>query len=159
MATNQAVIAEMPVSFYVLSETKAQDFLGFISQLVQTALNKSQQSLLILVDNEALLSELDEALWAQEAISFIPHQLLVDSADNAELLAPVLLGAYLPASFKGIVLNTTSCVVNDFMSATSHTLPTRILEIIRPDTVSVQHGRDKYKRYQQLGYKLTHFKV
>ena len=159
MTTNQAVTAEMPVSFYVLSESKAQDFLGFISQLVQTALNKSQQSLLILIDNETLLSELEEALWAQEAISFIPHQLLVASADNADLLAPVLLGDYLPASFKGIVLNTTSRAVTDFMSATSHMLPTRILEIIKPDAISVQHGRDKYKRYQQLGYKLTHFKV
>ncbi|MBU5617075.1 DNA polymerase III subunit chi [Psychrobacter sp. TAE2020] len=153
---------KLPVSFYVLSDHKAQDFLGFISQLVQTALNKSQQSLLLLIDNESLLNELDEALWSQQAVSFIPHQLLVASSTapaTDDLLAPVLLGDYLPSQFKGIVLNTTTRAVNDFMSTTSNTLPTRILEIIKPDTTSMQQGREKYKRYQQLGYELTHFKV
>ena len=158
MPTDQNAVVKMPVSFYVLSENKAQYFLSFISQLVQTALNKSQQSLLILVDDESLLSELDEALWAQEAVSFIPHQLLTAKTAD-DLLAPVLLGDYLPTQFKGIVLNTTARAVNDFITATSNTLPTRILEIIKPDNNSVKQGRDKYKRYQQLGYELTHFKV
>lgn len=63
----------MKVSFYVLTENKAQDFLGFICQLTQTALNKSSQSLLILIEkDDALLSTLDEALWAQDDTSFIP---------------------------------------------------------------------------------------
>lgn len=168
MSTHQTTVNnatnsnKLPVSFYVLSDHKAEDFLGFISQLVQTALNKSNQSLLLLIDNESLLNELDEALWSQQAVNFIPHQLLVASATapaTDDLLAPVLLGDYLPSQFKGIVLNTTTRAVNDFMSTTSNTLPTRILEIIKPDTTSMQQGREKYKRYQQLGYELTHFKV
>ena len=56
-------MSKLTVSFYVLSASKAQDFLGFICQLTQTALNKSTQSLVILADNEQLLSELDEALF------------------------------------------------------------------------------------------------
>ncbi|WP_261869894.1 hypothetical protein [Psychrobacter sp. JCM 18901] len=52
----------MKISFYVLSESKAQDFLGFICQLTQTALNKSAQSLLILIEDETLLANLDTAL-------------------------------------------------------------------------------------------------
>ena len=161
----------MKVSFYVLTENKAQDFLGFICQLTQTALNKSSQSLLILAEDETLIGELDKALWAQEDTSFIPHQRLLDSntegADmdfantdiNNQLLAPVLLASYMPADFKGIVLNTTIRPVNNFINATSNTLPTRILELIKPDTVSTEAGRAKYKHYQQLGYELTHFKV
>lgn len=161
----------MKVSFYVLSDSKAQDFLGFICQLIQTALNKSSQSLLILIDDDAELSPaLDEALWVQEAVSFIPHQRLLavdintdvvtdtDVATN-KLLAPVLLGSYMPADFNGIVINTTAQPVNAFMQATSNAKPTRILELIKPDATSVQQGRDKYKHYQQLGYELTHFKV
>ena len=166
----------MKISFYVLSENKAQDFLGFICQLTQTALNKSTQSLLILIEDDALLSSLDEALWAQEATSFIPHQCLLDTGaqgtdtestdvdaatantDN-ESLAPVLLGNYMPADFKGIVLNTTIRPVNTFMAATSNAQPTRVLELIKPDATSVEEGRNKYKAYQQLGYELTHFKV
>ncbi|WP_299185839.1 DNA polymerase III subunit chi [uncultured Psychrobacter sp.] len=161
----------MKISFYVLSESKAQDFLGFICQLTQTALNKSTQSLLILTQDETLLSTLDEALWAQEATSFIPHQCLAtstnDTADdnpnktkiNSEMLVPVLLGSYMPADFNGIVLNTTLHPVNDFMAATNNAKPTRVLELIKPDATSVQEGRHKYKRYKQLGYELTHFKV
>ena len=169
----------MKVSFYVLSESKAQDFLGFICQLTQTALNRSTQSLLILIEKEdALLSTLDEALWAHDATSFIPHQRLLDSnigdgADtdtshsentainpiNNQPLAPVLLASYMPADFKGIVLNTTIHPVNDFMAATNNAQPARVLELIKPDANSVQEGRHKYKSYQQLGYELTHFKV
>ena len=169
----------MKVSFYVLSESKAQDFLGFICQLTQTALNKSSQSLLILIDKQdALLSTLDEALWAHDATSFIPHQRLLDSnigdSDdtdtshsentainpiNSQPLAPVLLASYMPADFKGIVLNTTIHPVNDFMAATNNAQPTRVLELIKPDANSVQEGRHKYKSYKQLGYELTHFKV
>ena len=158
----------MKVSFYVLSDSKAQDFLGFICQLTQTALNKSSQSLLILVGDDAELSStLDEALWAQEATSFIPHQRLLTNnteGNDPEVatdkrLAPVLLGGYMPADFNGIVINTTAQPVNAFMQATSNAQPTRILELIKPDATSVQEGRNKYKAYQQLGYELTHFKV
>jgi len=161
----------MKISFYVLSESKAQDFLGFICQLTQTALNKSAQSLLILVEDKTLLSNLDAALWSQESTSFIPHQCL-SNTDNKNTdddstiniathksLAPVLLGNHMPADFNGIVLNTTTRPVNDFMVATNNSKPSRILELILPDATSTQEGRNKYKAYQQLGYDLTHFKV
>ena len=151
----------MNVSFYVLTENKAQDFLGFICQLTQTALNKSNQSLLILIDDDELLSTLDEALWEQEATSFIPHQRLLnaDTDVNHKALAPVLLSNYMPANFKGMVLNTTIHPVSAFMTATINAKPTRVLELIKPDAASVQEGRHKYKSYQQLGYELTHFTV
>ncbi len=155
----------MKISFYVLSESKAQDFLGFICQLTQTALNKSTQSLLILIEDETLLAELDRALWAQDATSFIPHQCLSDihskaaDSDADKSLAPVLLGSYMPADFNGIVLNTTTRPVTDFMATTNNAKPSRVLEIIRPDATSTQEGRHKYKAYQQLGYELTHFRV
>jgi DNA polymerase-3 subunit chi len=134
---------------------------------------------LILIEKEdALLSTLDEALWAHDATSFIPHQRLLDSnigdSDdtdtshsentainpiNSQPLAPVLLASYMPADFKGIVLNTTIHPVNDFMAATNNAQPTRVLELIKPDANSLQEGRHKYKSYKQLGYELTHFKV
>jgi len=159
----------MKISFYVLSESKAQDFLGFICQLTQTALNKSAQSLLILIEDETLLANLDTALWSQDSTSFIPHQCLSDtdhkSTDDdsniatSEVSAPVLLGNHMPADFNGIVLNTTTRPVNDFMAATNNSKPSRVLELIRPDATSTQEGRNKYKAYQQLGHNLTHFKV
>ena len=155
----------MKVSFYILSADKAQDFLGFICQLTQTALNKSTQPILILIEQEdELLTTLDEALWDQ-ATSFIPHQRLKDDSEDAaarnddKIMAPVLLGSYMPADFKGVVLNTTPHAINTVMAATSNAQPTRILELIKPDSKSMQEGRYKYKVYQQLGYELTHFNV
>lgn len=163
---SQTVAQKLPVSFYVLSDSKAQDFLGFICQLTQTALNKSSQSLLILAEDDELLSTIDEALWTNEALSFIPHQNLSASltdidevTQKSEQTAPVLLATYLPAEFKGIIINTTSRPVNDFITTTNNAQITRILEIIKPDSVSVEQGRDKYKRYKQLGYELSHFEV
>ncbi|MGM8871173.1 DNA polymerase III subunit chi [Psychrobacter sp. 2Y5] len=158
-------MSKLTVSFYVLSESKAQDFLGFICQLTQTALNKSTQSLVILADNELLLSELDEALWANDAASFIPHQRLsaADSETTASTAvnstAPVLLASQLPPDFSGIVINTTPRPLTDYIPSTSNALPNRLLEIILPDDDSVAQGRHKYKHYQQLDYELTHFKV
>lgn len=155
---SQTVIQKLPVSFYVLSDTKAQDILGFICQLTQTALNKSDQSLILLIDDEAFMAVLDEALWTHDVISFIPHQLL-KSQSTDDLIAPVLLADYLPTQFKDIVLNTTSRTVNDFIASTDNTLPTRILEIIKPDAISIEQGRAKYRQYQQLGYELSYFKI
>ncbi len=162
-------MSKLKVSFYVLSESKAQDFLGFICQLTQTALNKSTQSLVILADNEPLLAELDQALWANDAASFIPHQRLNAEGNESnantsidmtvDSVAPVLLAQQLPSNFKGIVINTTARPVNEFMAATSNVSLSRILEIILPDETSVAQGRQKYKHYQQLDYELTHFKV
>lgn len=155
----------MNISFYVLSTSKAQDFLGFICQLTQTALNKSEQSLLILVSDETQLTDLDEALWSEDASSFIPHQRLHtrtesdSSHSDTESLAPVILGDYLPAAFTGIVINTTSRPVTDYIDASHQAKPSRILEIIKPDESSMAEGRHKYKTYQQAGYLLTHFKV
>ena len=147
---------KLPVSFYVLSDHKAQDLLGFICQLTQTALNKSGQSILILIEDNELLDKLDQALWDNDALSFVPHELLTGSSVP---VAPVALGSYMPAGFDGIVLNTTIRPVNEFMTSTSNARFTRVLEIIRPDSNSVQEGRAKYKYYQQLNYELTHFKV
>lgn len=158
-------MSKLTVSFYVLSASKAQDVLGFVCQLTQTALKKSTQSLVILVDNEQLLDELDEALWVNDAASFIPHQRLstadseITAGTTADSTAPVLLASRLPPNFSGIVINTTPLPLNDYIPSTSNALPSRLLEIILPDDDSVAQGRHKYKHYQKLGYDLTHFKV
>ena len=122
---------------------------------------------MILAEDDVLLSTLDEALWTHDASSFIPHQhLSIDSrmvnehtTDTATQLAPVLLSTYMPIDFNGIVLNTTARPINDFMAVAGSARPTRVLELIKPDTKSMQEGRNKDKHYQQLEYPLTHFKV
>ena len=158
----------MKISFYTLSNDRAQDILGFICGLTQKAVNNSEQTIILLSDDETLMDARDEALWSHEVTSFIPHQRLLNdnnatdgTINNAAdtFLAPVLLSPYLPAAFKGIVLNTTTRPITDFISANNRAAPSRILELIAPDEQSMQAGRDKYKHYKNLGYELNHFKV
>lgn len=163
------------VSFYVLGANRAQDILGFICDLTQKALNNSNEQLLILMEDEAHLEKLDALLWSANTTSFIPHERLdftnnTTDTDNKESQAsfnhqrlsnraPVLLANYVPDLFHGLVLNTANKPVNEYINAAQNVTVSRILEIIAPDASSMQYGRDKYKRYQQLGYELTHFKV
>lgn len=158
----------MKISFYTLSNDRAQDILGFICGLTQKALNNSEQTIIILSDNPSVTERLDEALWSHEVTSFIPHQILASTDPATESLinnaadtpsAPVLISTCLPAAFKGIVLNTTTRPITDFITANNRAAPTRVLETIAPDNDSMQAGREKFKHYKNLGYELTHFSV
>lgn len=69
----------MQVSFYLLSEDKAQDFLGFVCQLTQTVLSKSEHGVLIISDDPQVLKQLDDSLWSFSPTSFIPHTLITQA--------------------------------------------------------------------------------
>lgn len=159
------------VSFYVLSENKAQDLLGFVCSLTQTVIEKSDLALIILSDDSAQLSQIDDALWGFEATSFIPHQILDKNSDDnttlnsKNLLPRVLLSQALPNGFLGAVINLTpkALILNSETSlqnsASQNSNPSRILELVLPDDQSTVLGRQKYQSYQQQGCKLQHFKV
>ncbi|WP_201534275.1 DNA polymerase III subunit chi [Psychrobacter ciconiae] len=164
------------VSFYVLSETKAQGLLGFVCSLTQTVIEKSDLALIILSDDSAQLSQIDDALWDFEATSFIPHQIIDDreTSENSHantattsknLLPRVLLSQALPNGFLGAVINLTpkALILNSETSlqnsASQNSNPSRILELVLPDDQSTVLGRQKYQSYQQQGCKLQHFKV
>lgn len=161
----------------MLSEHKAPDakaVLDFVCQLIQTVLKKSEHSLVVVDDDTARLHMLDAHLWVFEATSFIPHQLHLSPTSantqandslsrtpqnepfiSADSISPVLLTNEYPSRFDGIILNLSPQAV----PLSNQLAPERILEIITTDEVSIQHGRDKYKTYQQLGLSLNHFKL
>ena len=98
---------------------------------------------------------------------------LMPSKDHlVELTAPVILTSELPIGFDGAVLNLAAKPLslaapnstpdgND--SPTTETLhaatPERVLEIIAPDELSKQQGRDKYQHYKNQGFELTYYPV
>ena len=158
------------VSFYVLSETKAQDILGFVCSLTQTVIEKSELAVVILNDDSAKLSQIDDALWAFEATSFIPHQILDKNFDDntattSKVLLPrVLLSKTLPKGFSGAVINLTpkALSLNSENLSQNHlqtSNPSRILELVLPNEQSTILGRQKYQAYKSQGCKLQHFKV
>ncbi len=153
-----------PVSviFYVLSETKAQDILGFVCSLTQTVIDKSELAVVILSEDKTKLAALDDELWGFEVTSFIPHQVLDDNAnlDSKNFSPRVLLSQTLPNGFSGAVINLTpKALVLNSDNHSQNSNPSRILELVLPNEQSTALGRQKYQVYKQQGCKLQHFKV
>lgn len=162
----------MQISFYVLGErymqqdatavstasaVDAEAVLNFVCRLTQTVLNKSEHSLVIVDDQTDRLQALDEQLWSFDATSFIPHTLITDNQVTAEKLsAPVTLLPSFPPNFDGVVLNLAPTAL---ALSKNGTLPERVLEIITPDEVSKQQGRDKYRAYRDLGFELIYYPI
>lgn len=162
----------MQISFYVLGErymkhnatatstvsaVNAEAVINFVCRLTQTVLNKSEHSLVIIDDQTDRLRELDEQLWSFDATSFIPHTLISDDQLTADKLsAPVTLLSSLPQSFDGVVLNLAPTALP---LSKNGALPERVLEIITPDEVSKQQGRDKYRAYRDLGLELIYYPI
>ena len=162
----------MQISFYVLGErymqqdatavstasaVDAEAVLNFVCRLTQTVLNKSEHSLVIVDDQTDRLQALDEQLWSFDATSFIPHALITDNQVTAEKLsAPVTLLSSFPPNFDGVVLNLAPTAL---ALSKNGTLPERVLEIITPDKVSKQQGRDKCRAYRDLGFELIYYPI
>lgn len=162
----------MQISFYVLGErymkqnatvestvsaVDAEAVLNFVCRLTQTVMTKSEYSLVIVDDQTERLKALDEQLWSFDATSFIPHTLISGEQVTADKLsAPVTLLSSLPSNFDGVILNLAPTALP---LSKNGTLPDRVLEIITPDEVSKQQGRDKYRAYRDLGFELIYYPI
>ena len=162
----------MQISFYVLGErymkqdataestisaVDAGAVLNFVCRLTQTVMTKSEHSLVIVDNQTERLKALDEQLWSFDATSFIPHTLISGEQVTADKLsAPVTLLSSLPSNFDGVVLNLAPTALP---LSKNGTLPDRVLEIITPDEVSKQQGRDKYRAYRDLGFELIYYPI
>ena len=162
----------MQISFYVLGErymkqnatvestvsaVDAEAVLNFVCRLTQTVMTKSEHSLVIVDDQTDRLKALDEQLWSFDATSFIPHTLISGEQVTADKLsAPVTLLSSLPSNFDGVILNLAPIALP---LSKNGTLPDRVLEIITPDEVSKQQGRDKYRAYRDLGFELIYYPI
>lgn len=176
----------MQISFYVLNDNpqrqgqSATDALqNFVCNLTQKVLEKSEQTLIILDDNQQRLKKLDEQLWGLSPTSFLPHDLLIEQK-KTDSVAPVILTDKLPMGFDGVVLNLAGKPLNvlnpdmsnianapNTLSISNNTTeqdepvhrPSRLLEIIPADSAEKEKGRAKYKHYQSLGFVLDYYPI
>ena len=135
----------------------AEAVLLFVCQLTQTVLKKSEHSLVVIDDKKERLEKLNDQLWTFDPVSFVPHNLVLqEPIQTSQLSAPVTLCPSLPTGFDGVVLNLAAAPLP--LKNTTN-LPERVLEIITPDELSTQQGRDKYRAYRDLGFELKHFPI
>lgn len=128
--------------FYIINgKTSASRFSCSIASKAWSSGN----SVFIMTRNEAEAGEIDDLLWTYQDISFVPHARI----DDGTVDTPVIIGWNdSDAPDADIIINLTD-TIPDCVSRFD-----RIIEIIPEDPGLKTRGRERYKRYRELGFDL-----
>lgn len=136
------------VSFYILKSTAAAKRQEFACRLAEKAYQQGHQ-VYIHTASAAEAQQLDEALWAFRADSFVPHQCLTDNNDSD---SPILIGHQsAPPRLMDVMINLAEQQPLFFSQFE------RVAEIVDDNESIKQAGRERYQFYRHRGYELqTH---
>ena len=129
------------IDFYILESSAAQSRLHFAIRLTEK-LYREGHHIHLHTDNSAMLNALDNALWTDRDISFIPHE----QASHPVANCPVTIGS---SNFEGteeILINLASQVPEYFAQME------RVLEVIDTQGDDVTQGRERFRFYRDRGY-------
>ena len=96
-----------------------------------------------------MLNKLDNALWVDRDISFIPHEQATHPVENC----PVTLGMGTFAGTDEVLINLASDVPEYFAQME------RVLEVIDKQGDDVAQGRDRFRFYRDRGYPMTNHSI
>lgn len=138
------------VSFY----TGVADRLGYLVRL----LRKSQQAGVRtgVCGPAHLLGRLDSKLWDAEPSIFVPHARWEAAHAGTPLgeHTPILLSEHcVDLPHREVLLNVGADMPEGFEEFQ------RVLEVVSTDAEQVQAARRRWRRYEELGFKVTHHKV
>ena len=125
--------------------TNVQNKLAFSCRLLRKAYRSGVRA--VVIAEPQMLAELDELLWSFSATDFLPHCRVTEGGQRVAL-SPVLLAA-----------TPLGCPVNSVLVNLGQTMPEgferfdRFLEVISGE--DRLPGRERWKKYLELGYKLT----
>ncbi|MET0520056.1 MAG: DNA polymerase III subunit chi [Burkholderiaceae bacterium] len=138
------------VNFY----TGVPERLAYLCRL----LRKAQQSgaRIGVCGPAGLLDRLDAALWTFDPLEFVPHLRLREGQAPAPALSetPILLverGADLP--HREVLLNLALEMPEGFEQFG------RVLEVVSADPQQMEAGRQRFRRYRELGHEVSHHVV
>jgi DNA polymerase-3 subunit chi len=135
------------VSFYILPSESLQDRYLFACKLIEKAY-RSGSFCYVLTDNAEQSQVIDDLLWTFRAGSFIPHQIYTGERPDIEQV--ILIGSLnAPEHWQKTLFNLSSRYP-DIEPQTE-----RILEILDNSETTKEAGRNRYRRYQQSGMKIT----
>ncbi|WGE31923.1 DNA polymerase III subunit chi [Actinobacillus genomosp. 2] len=138
------------VKFYLLSQTGQETLSATEAMACDLAANawRLGKRVLIACETEQQALNIDEALWARDPDSFVPHNL---SGEVTQYATPIEI------AWKGkrnaqrrdllISLQTT---VPDFINSFN-----QIIDFVPSDEAEKAQARERYKQYRQLGWQLT----
>jgi DNA polymerase-3 subunit chi len=130
------------ISFY----SHAPDRLSIARQLVAKACSQ-KLNVLIYAPDESVAASIDQLLWTQPALSFIPH-----CRDDSPLasVTPVIIGKSADALPSADVLINLDSEPPPVFSRFD-----RLIEIVTEDASDVLNGRQRYRFYKDRGYELV----
>lgn len=133
------------VSFYLFEKSPERQ-VESACRLCRKILTQTQQKIWLYCPDQAMQQQLDEQLWTFDASSFMPHGI-------DQLNAPICISAHLPTD--------TNCVLFNFnnQALEQYTNFSQIIEIIENTPDAKQLGREKFKKYRQLGIEPHTFKL
>lgn len=132
--------------FYLLPEDTLAARWRFVAQLCQTIINRQRKIFIYLNDEEAC-GQLDEALWASDKSSFLPHGFAEDTND---VQFPIEIGhteAQAEGHFDCIIL--LSDELPKFFSRFK-----TLVEILPQESTILENGRKRFAHYRKLGMKI-----
>lgn len=132
------------VDFYVLPEAEDPGPVPLACRLCEKAV-KAGRRVFVYSPDEALLRDMDAALWTFRQGSFVAHERAEDCKDLD--LVPVLLGAGEPPESHGDVLLNLSPELPAFFSRFD-----RMLEIVCGDARARAAARSRYRTLRDRGH-------
>ena len=138
------------VSFYILKGIEEHERQSFACRLAEKAF-KMGNHIYINAESEQQAQQMDKALWAFRADSFVPHQLLDEKTANHNQ-SQILIGhsATKPPRLMDLLINIASGEQPEFFSQFE-----RVAELVNDDEKIKTDGRARYKFYKHRGYELN----
>lgn len=106
---------------------------------------RAGQTVFIFTDDETLACRVDEALWQQDADSFVPHSLQDEPTAHQ---APVEIGHQPPRRGKQVLIN-----LSEQAPAFAGRFP-QVIDFVPADATHKQLARERYKQYRAAGFTL-----
>ncbi|ABY70083.1 DNA polymerase III subunit chi [Actinobacillus pleuropneumoniae] len=137
------------VKFYLLSQTERENLSAAETMACDLAANawRLGKRVLIACETEQQALNIDEALWARDPDSFVPHNL---SGEVTQYATPIEI------SWKGKrnaqrrdLLISLQTAVPDFINSFN-----QIIDFVPANETEKVQARERYKQYRQLGWQL-----
>ena len=134
------------VDFYVLKASGETNRQRFACRLAEKAY-RLKNTVHIQVADQQSAAQIDELLWTFRDGSFVPHEVLDNSAGKP--VSPVTIGSdTVPNAEYDLLINLTNSIPE-----ASAAFP-RVAEIVTSDDDSKKHSRQRFAEYRNAGHEL-----
>ena len=132
------------VDFYLLPKDGGLNVMSAVSRIAEKATSRGHQ-IFIQVDNESDANEVQNALWADRAESFLPNAIM--GHDDGE---SILIGwEEPPLQYDDVMINITGKVQGHFSRFQ------RLAEIVMHEEQALTASREAWRFFRDRGYPLA----